>query len=161
MKRSLTAAALTCLMTAAVSGQTAPDLTDRTVLAYQLTAEQEASFARDGALSPFWALFDAKNAQALTRDYVELNTSNAAWNRSGAAFTGSDDAKLTIRFAYGQAGMYWYVAAQDNNFSEENLGESGFQWDANDIIFDNLSSEDIRAGLSFEMYVQPSWWTIT
>jgi len=151
---------LVCLLVAGASyGQTAPDLTDRTVVAYMLTADQEAQFdCSDGRTSAFWSEWSTKNAGGtLMLDYIDLTVDNNGWNRAAVSFTGSDDAEMIVRLAYGVNGLYVLNTVKDNLFMEAaDLGQ-----DACDLMIDNLSSSDIAAGLSFEMYVQPSWWTVT
>jgi hypothetical protein len=135
------------------------DAHDQVCKSYLISTTQEAAFARDGAITPFWNLWDAANAGGtITMDYMDMTTTQNAWLKGGGTFSGPDDAELIVRSAYGVSGLYLYLEVHDDNWQPP----AGFETDALDFLLDKMSSADIRACNPFDCYIQPSWsWSLT
>jgi hypothetical protein len=131
---------------------------DWVLKSYRISASQEASFARDGILSPFWSVWDRTNSGgAASLDYIDMTTTQNAWCTDGGSFSGPDDAELIVRSAYGANGLYLYFEVHDDNW-QDGTGESN----ALDFMLDTMSSREIRECNPLSCLVQPSWsWSLT
>jgi hypothetical protein len=108
------------------------DPTDYTLIAYELTADQEAGFdVNDGNPSEFWSAWDADDEGKL--DYVHLipsthgsrgcspdgcppgGTLDPCSGPTGFEM-GADDGQLFMRAAWGENGLYLYAIAVDDQF---------------------------------------------
>jgi hypothetical protein len=135
------------------------DVHDQVVKSYKLRPELAASFARDGAISPFWRSWDVANAGAnVAMDYIDMTTTQNAWVTGGGSFSGPDDAALIVRSAYGANGLYLYLEVHDDNWQQP----AGYETDALDFLLDKMNSQAIRDCSPFDCYISPSFgWSLT
>ena len=117
MNRLVVSAVLVCGIMAAVFAQPRTDAvmshtaTGQPVLkAYLLSAAEEACFSKtDGARTCFWAAWD----QGTTCDRATIQgiQDNLAW---GPVPDNTDDEEITVKAAYGTAGVYLLFEVKDN-----------------------------------------------
>jgi hypothetical protein len=158
MRRVLAAMVAVVSLTAVVSFATAPNLTDRVLIMYKLDATQAAEFsATDGKLCTFWQQWDSQNGAGLTRDYMAMNSGDAAyaWNRCASSpFAGADDAVVDLRAAYTDQAAYIYCKVTDNNW----VDYSGWATDVVDIYLDAMNSTAITDPMN---WFNPTQWALT
>lgn len=151
MKKILTIMGIVCVVASYSVNATGFDKGDRIVVAYELSATQEAQFSStDNKVADFWAIWGANET---TLDYIYMDPSydggKHAGNHSQDGFdltANPPDAATTIRYAYGANGIYLYWAQEDDQFvgviqTEDMI----FRNDAVDFQFDSHSSSDIYA----------------
>ncbi|MDD5675396.1 MAG: hypothetical protein PHC61_14595, partial [Chitinivibrionales bacterium] len=89
-----------------------PDVTDFVLVAYQLSAAQEADFSTtDGIRAPFWNAWDVCTDKL---DYQYCDPSCCAGGT--VPMVGPLDAQLTVYAAYGQTGVYLYLKVEDDSW---------------------------------------------
>jgi hypothetical protein len=160
MKRFiLTIAGAIAFSAIASFGQTAPNLSDAVLVAYQVpTADADFTSAGATAISSFWGTWDGANASTLGMDIIKMDAGMSAYaqNRCAAsAFTGAEDAGIEIRAAYSATAVYLYCAATDNSF----VDYVGWQNDVVDIYVDAMNKAN---GLADAMnYFNPQQWGLT
>jgi hypothetical protein len=158
MKQIIAILAITISIAALPVGATAPDLNDKILVMYQLSAAQEMQYnPASAALSAFWTTWDTINAAGLRMDYIFMASDNALYaeNRTaGISFSGHDDAQLTVRCAYGAKGAYFYIAVED-------VGAwtpyTAWQTDCADFYFDIVS----KANMDPANFFNPTQWALT
>lgn len=150
MKRFLVGTMMTALLAAPLAF--AADPNDAVVEAGKIAPSTEATFARDGKLSPFWSAWETG------QDYANLTTTANAWVSGTGTFSGADDAGLKIKAAYGENALYLLFEVTDNDWQPP----AGYDADALDFLIDKMSSQEIRDANPFDAYIQPSWlWSLT
>ncbi len=128
------------------------DPSDKVLIAYGLTAEQERQFAADDKATPFWDMIGED------RDYVRLNVSEHIGERGDSyeSAEASGDAEILIKATRSRAGLYLYFEASDDEWSEpEDL------FDAVDLHFCRDSSEQIASAEPKDMFMKMMNWCIT
>jgi hypothetical protein len=133
---------------------TGVDPSDAILIAYTLTPVQKAEFsATDGKISKFW------ETDWIGRDYIDMNTATSSYPGVDN-WEGEDDARMSIKAAGDAEGLYLYMEVSDNLFIDPDAS-FGYQYDACDLYFDALSSDEIRTG-GTEIFVNPGYgWAMT
>jgi len=119
-----------------------------------ITASQKAEFGTDdGVVSDFWT-------NNWTSDLIDMNTSlNSYPGRE--PWSGSDDARVTVKAVADEEGMYFYFKVTDDIWVDPVAANDGWKYDAVDLMFDSKSSQEIVDGGDAIM-VMPSWgWSLT
>lgn len=154
MGRFLAGAISVAMLAASGSYALTADPADAVLGLYELTEAQTSSFsASDQKVSDFWKEWTGK-------DYIDMNTTNNSYPGRDA-WSGTDDAHITVKAGYGKLGIYLYCEVTDNTWVDPVTGSEGWGYDAVDLYFDNKSSADISSGGDAVM-VNPSYgWSLT
>jgi hypothetical protein len=119
------------------------DINDDLLIAYYLSAAEEAEFKLDdGIASSFWDKWS-------NRDRIEMNV-NDHWNSSSASFDGPEDASLNLRVAFSDKGLCLYAKVTDNVWVTP-TSFSDLLCDVVDIYFDSRTREEIKNTPSEDM----------
>jgi len=131
------------------------DPNDEILLFYPLSEAEQTSFSTDdGIVSSFWT------TNWIDRDYIDMTTALNS-NPNSAPWSGSDDARITIKAAASPEGLFFYCKVTDDIWVDPVSGTGAWKYDAVDLFFDNKTSEEILAGGSSIM-VNPAWkWALT
>lgn len=134
---------------------TVPVLPYQVLTGYKLSADQEVMFnASDGEISAFWHAWDDPD---VVLDHIELNCTyngNYLGNEySDVGFTDEEDARMWVRAAWGENGIYLYFEVRDDQFVDHAVtrshgdgtphtaAEASWYNDAMDLYFDKFSTE--------------------
>jgi hypothetical protein len=117
------------------------DLSDFTVVAYKLRAEQETQYSyTDGVLSDFWNTWDTVDL-----DFIAEIPSTNGYTPDNRGWDGELDAQLAVRCAYSDRGLYVMLKVMDDNFVDIVVTGDG------DSAFDQGAAEWMNDGV--DMYL--------
>ncbi len=126
---------------------TAPDVNDSVLVAYGLTAEQEAQFSsQEHQISAFWDLIGED------LDRIEMTARNNGTGNADFNPVLTNDCALTVKAAYGADGIYLLFLITDDDdvaWPNELTGTENEQFyldfDAMDVLMDSRSIKDISS----------------
>lgn len=138
---------------------TAPDPSDSILLAYGLTADMEQQFSSsDGKLSPFWTQIDAG------KDRIEMTQRRNAASGAAFNFVLTHDCNMTVKAAYGHAGVYLLFEINDDNdvawpnaYTGTEKEQFYLEFDAVDVLMDSRSVASISDEQNRDMFLSRSF----
>jgi hypothetical protein len=136
-KRLSIAAVAVLAVAGSMQAQVNPN--DDILLFYKLTADQKAAFSTsDGQIADFWT-------NGWSGDYIDMNTDNNSYPGRDN-WSGTDDARITIKAAADETGLYFYMKVNDDTWVDAPGGDADWGYDACDLYFDSKSSEELANG---------------
>jgi hypothetical protein len=140
------------------------DPTDYVLIAYPLTEEELTAFSTDdGKVSEFWS-----NDKWAERDWIDMNTEQNSFPGRDE-WDGPNDAAIKIQVGASSTGLHLYFEVTDDIFvdpivdigTELGGGGSSWQYDAVDIYFDYMSSEQVLSRSEMESARPNAPWDLT